>query len=299
MAVEWKQRPEAGNPALTRWFARACLRIGPGFARVLLWPVCAYFFGVRSKERRAVRAFQARVLDAPARTRDVWRTFWTFSQVVLDRVFLLAGRTRGMSLVPQQPEHLARALDRGVGCILLGSHLGSFEASRAIKRDRPEVTLRLVMDRSQSPSATAFLDALNADLAREVLDIGHAGGGGLSLLNALNEGALLAMLADRAGEGERTIAVPFMGGEALFPTGPHEVAMVTQAPIVLFWGLHEGRGRYRIVFEPFPTPEKVERRQREAVIRDSVRRYAARLEARARAAPYNWFNFYDFWADPS
>ena len=26
-----------------------------------------------------------------------------------------------------------------------------------------------------------------------------------------------------------------------------------------------------------------------------IRRYAARLEHHARAAPYNWFNFYDFW----
>jgi hypothetical protein len=26
-----------------------------------------------------------------------------------------------------------------------------------------------------------------------------------------------------------------------------------------------------------------------------IRRYAARLEHHARQAPYNWFNFYDFW----
>jgi Predicted acyltransferase len=27
-----------------------------------------------------------------------------------------------------------------------------------------------------------------------------------------------------------------------------------------------------------------------------MRRYAARLEHYCREAPFNWFNFYDFWA---
>ncbi len=28
-----------------------------------------------------------------------------------------------------------------------------------------------------------------------------------------------------------------------------------------------------------------------------MERYVAMLEALCREAPYNWFNFYDFWAD--
>ena len=32
---------------------------------------------------------------------------------------------------------------------------------------------------------------------------------------------------------------------------------------------------------------------------DLVARFAARLEHYARAAPYNWFNFYDFWKTES
>jgi predicted LPLAT superfamily acyltransferase len=31
------------------------------------------------------------------------------------------------------------------------------------------------------------------------------------------------------------------------------------------------------------------------VLRDLVERYAARVEHHCRTAPYNWFNFYDFW----
>jgi predicted LPLAT superfamily acyltransferase len=30
-------------------------------------------------------------------------------------------------------------------------------------------------------------------------------------------------------------------------------------------------------------------------VEDAVRLYASRLEHYCRDAPYNWFNFYDFW----
>ena len=36
---------------------------------------------------------------------------------------------------------------------------------------------------------------------------------------------------------------------------------------------------------------------RDAAIRAALERYVATLEALCREAPYNWFNFYDFWAD--
>jgi hypothetical protein len=37
--------------------------------------------------------------------------------------------------------------------------------------------------------------------------------------------------------------------------------------------------------------------ERDAAIRAALERYVATLEALCREAPYNWFNFYDFWAD--
>jgi predicted LPLAT superfamily acyltransferase len=300
----WAGQGEAGVPIITRSFARLALAVGPGIARLLLGPICAYFFLVKGDQRRASRAFLNRALGRPATWRDVWRNFWTFSQVVLDRVYLLGQEGRGIELLPEAPEVLAEPVDRGQGCLLLGSHLGSFEASRAIKRARPHVPLRLVMDRQQSPAATAFLEALNPEMAGQVLDVGSGDpassrqpGAGLVLLEALREGALVALLADRPRPHEKTAPVEFLGETAYFPTAPFELALVTQAPLILFWGLHVGRGRYRIVFERLEPPARVPRGERTAAVQACVQRYADRLEVHARAAPYNWFNFYDFWAE--
>jgi predicted LPLAT superfamily acyltransferase len=36
---------------------------------------------------------------------------------------------------------------------------------------------------------------------------------------------------------------------------------------------------------------------RDNLLRDAMQVYVQRLESLCREAPYNWFNFYDFWAD--
>jgi predicted LPLAT superfamily acyltransferase len=62
-------------------------------------------------------------------------------------------------------------------------------------------------------------------------------------------------------------------------------------------GLHRGGNRYDLHFESLVDAPKLERSRRDAQIREWAGIYAARLEHYCRLAPYNWFNFYDFWAD--
>jgi predicted LPLAT superfamily acyltransferase len=43
----------------------------------------------------------------------------------------------------------------------------------------------------------------------------------------------------------------------------------------------------------------VDRRHRDEQLRVVVQQFADRLAHHVRIAPYNWFNFYDFWNDPT
>ena len=295
MQPAWQQRPEAGNPIAMVLFARIALAVGHRLARLFLLPVCSYFFLSRKEERLASREFLGRVLKSDVKLRDVWRHFWTFSQVILDRAFILSNRTSGMKLETEGLEILHRALDEEGGCLMLGSHLGSFEASRAIKERRPEVALRIVMDRTVNAAATGFLEQLNPELAAGVLDISHEPGTVLKLLDTLRDGALVAILADRVRGAEDVISARFLGEQANFPAAPHLFAMLTQSPLILFWGLHQGPGRYRVIFERIDTPPLATRGQRQAALAASVQAFADRLAYYTRQTPYNWFNFYDFW----
>jgi predicted LPLAT superfamily acyltransferase len=63
-------------------------------------------------------------------------------------------------------------------------------------------------------------------------------------------------------------------------------------------GLYRGGNRYDIHFEPLADFSGLARGERAAAQRDAIARYAARLEHYAREAPFNWFNFFDFWHAP-
>ena len=61
-----------------------------------------------------------------------------------------------------------------------------------------------------------------------------------------------------------------------------------------------GGNRYDLHFEMFADQLKLERAQRNVELQQTIQRFADRVAHHARSAPYNWFNFYDFWrADDS
>src|SRR3546814_7556407 len=74
------------------------------------------------------------------------------------------------------------------------------------------------------------------------------------------------------------------------------IAAVLKLPVSLAFGLYRGGNRYDLVFETFEDQGlDLPRAQRATRMAALIQRYAARLEHHARQAPYNWFNFYDFW----
>jgi predicted LPLAT superfamily acyltransferase len=296
VSAEWKRRREGGG-WLGIWLFRNIGRHGGRTAaRLLLYPVTLYYLLRRGEERRDSRAYLQRVLGRPARLRDVARHIHTFAATILDRVFLLGEDMRRFDVTVTGLDDLHRQLDRGQGVLLFGSHLGSFEVLRVLARRRPEFTIRVVLDKAHSPMLTQLLDALNPDIAATVIDGSQDGPAiMLAIQEAAAQGAIVALLVDRAQPGQPVVAAPFLGAPAEFPVAPWLMAAVLKVPVVLAFGLYRGGNRYDLAFESFSDGLDIPRRERAAAIPALIRGYAARLEHYARLAPYNWFNFYDFW----
>jgi predicted LPLAT superfamily acyltransferase len=73
------------------------------------------------------------------------------------------------------------------------------------------------------------------------------------------------------------------------------LAAMLRCPVYLMVGLYRGDNRYDLYFEPLIDGASVDRKERDRVIQSWQLRYVERLEHYCRIAPYNWFNFYDFW----
>jgi predicted LPLAT superfamily acyltransferase len=302
MTAEWKQRPEGGG-LFALWLIRSIGRYGGrALSRLLLYPITLYFLIRRGPERRASRHWLNRALGRPASLWDIARHIHTFASTILDRVFLLGDgperMARRFDVEVSGLDALHAHLDRGRGMLLFGSHLGSFDVLRVLARKRPEYTIRVVLDKAHNPAVTQLLDALNPEVAATVIDAGQDGPAlMLAIQQAVQDGALVALLVDRAHAGGQTIEVPFFGAAAAFPTAPWLIALALKAPVTLAFGLYRGGNRYDLRFEHFCEPLDLPRAQRSTAIADLVRRYVGRLEDVARSAPYNWFNFYNVWED--
>ena len=290
------KRPEGGGQAALRLIRAVAMLFGRPVARAVLYPVAAYFVFRRSPERLASRRFLSRALDRPATLGDVLRHFHTFAAVTLDRVFLLSDRFRRFDVRCHGLEQLHRAMDLERGVLLFGAHFGSFEALRVLSLQRSDVKFRVVIDLEQNPTVSALLNSLNPQLAGTVINARQSGTTvALAIREGLEQKALVTLLADRSRPGNRVIAVPFLGSPAPFPTAAWELAAALHAPVVLCFGIYNGANRYDLHFELFAEEITHDRRNRQATMKHWIGRYAERLEAYVRNAPFNWFNFYDFW----
>lgn len=297
MSTAWRQRPEGGGQFAIRLIRGFSRYFGRAPARLALYPITLYFLIKRGPERRASRAYLSRALGRPATLWDVARHIHTFAATILDRVFLLGDPDmRRFDLRISGTEGVLAQLAQGRGVLLIGSHLGSFEALRGLAQTRPDIEVRAVLDKSQTPAMTQLLEELNPTVAASVIDASQGGVAvTLGIKQAIDAGAMVTLLADRVYPGETVLRAPFLGENAAFPSSPWLIAAALQVPVSLAFGLYRGGNRYDLVFETFSDGLRIERSDRAQALAALAERYARRLEHHARAMPYNWFNFYDFW----
>jgi predicted LPLAT superfamily acyltransferase len=112
----------------------------------------------------------------------------------------------------------------------------------------------------------------------------------------IERGEFVALLADRVGIGDekRTGQVEFLGDRTAFPHGPFLLAILLKCPMVFLVALRAGDGRYEAFAERVAETVVVTEPEDLDVLVDD---YARRLERYCLRAPYQWFNFYDYWSD--
>jgi predicted LPLAT superfamily acyltransferase len=176
------------------------------------------------------------------------------------------------------------------------AHFGSAESLRLIAVDQRHLPLSILLDRQHGRMLMQLLEQLNPELAGNIIDASDRGPQlVLNLKEALQAGRMVGIMADRALATDRAVDVDILGGRARLPVGPWQLAHALQVPVVLGFGVHHGGNRYTARFELFCESLRLPRDGRDAAIAGHAQRYARRLEHHARQAPYNWFNFYDYW----
>ena len=313
MAATWTTHRERGHPGILRFFTWIALHLGRPVARLLLYPIVCYFVIAGGAARAASRDYLKRVLGREARMIDGFRHVHCFASVILDRLYLLNDRHDLFRIEVHGSEVIRRAMQEGLradgrstrGAFVIGAHIGSFEAVRAGGRDERDLRVSMVMYEDNAQYLNQVFAAINPALTEAIIPLGRIDSM-LRVKRALDDGGLVGMLADRTlAEEDGTPAVrelDLLGGRVSIPIGPFRMAAMLKRPVVFIVGLYRGGNRYEVRYEelydfslaaggPGGTRTSAE------AIDAAIAAYVARLEHFCRDAPYNWFNFYDYWND--
>ncbi len=278
---------------LMRWLS---LTLGRTLSRSVLYPIAAYFVLFAPAAKRASKQYLSRAMKRQAWLADGYRHVLSFASVVHDRVYWLSDR-HDLFDIQITGESLIQAYQReGRGVIFMGAHFGSFEALRVLGQ-RNGLDVRMLMYPDNARMVTQTLAAINPALTDSVIALGRSDAV-LRARDHLSEGGCVGILADRSVSGETTgtAEFDFLGSPTNFPVGPFRLAAMLRAPVVFMAGIYLGGNRYHLFFDLIADFGQIAAAQREGAIQQAQARYVGLLEAKCREAPWNWFNFYDFWA---
>ncbi len=294
MSKRWLTQRERGNRWAYQLMLWVSLRIGRKTARTLLYPICTYYVLFSWRASKGIKTFLRRVLQRRVTLKDLFGQYHAFASTLLDRTFILANRRDEFDLKIQNLDILLDRVDRKQGCLLLGSHLGSFDILRATGLATRNAPIKLLMHQENAPILNDVLGKLDPTMLDCIIPVGEPD----TMLRAkecLDAGGLVGMLGDRPLKHEKVVLCDFLGQTAQFPSGPMLLASILKVPVVLFFCLYRGGGRYDIHFELFADTVVIPREDRAQGLQEWTQRYAVRLETYCKMAPNNWFNFYDFW----
>lgn len=270
------------------------LTLGRRPARAVLHLIAAYFLLWAPASRLASRDYLRRALGRAPHWHDLYRHFFTFAATIHDRIYLVNRRFDLFDVEVHGEDILRRLLADGQGLFLMGAHLGSFEVIRALGRQAPDLRVAMLMHQDNAKKINAMLAAINPEAVQDIIGLGHVDAM-LQVRERLEAGGVVGMLVDRSPGDEARFPVNILGADTQLPSGPFRMAALLRRPVVFMTGLYLGGNRYAIHFEPLADFSDVAQGQRDVVVQAAIHRYAALLDHYCRKAPYNWFNFFNFW----
>ncbi len=275
-----------------RFFIFLIRNAGLGAAYGFLALVVVYFVPFAPKATSAIWFYNRRILGyGKLRAfRYLFIHYYRFGQTIIDKIAIAAGmEDRFRFEFDNYPEFL-RILDSGSGVVMIGAHVGSWEAGARFFGDYAR-KMNIVLYDGEAARVKEALESNSTGTGFKVIAVN---GDGLEniirIKNALDAGEYVCFQGDRyvRGSDEATVEADFMGRAARFPRGPFLVASRMRVPVVFYYSMREGgvKGRkYRFSFmEANAKSEK-----------GLLDEYLAATERIVRSYPQQWFNFYKFW----
>jgi predicted LPLAT superfamily acyltransferase len=307
-ARRWFRIAERGSLLGIRFTAWCYRVLGRRICLALVYAIVTYFFLSDAPGRRASRAYLNRVWQHPEGRaslrrrpglRDCFDHYQAFGVSIVDRIAIWSGRGSDFDFEVHGVELVDRLAEEGRGALVLGAHLGSFDALRLLA-ERVETKVNVLMFTEHAQHINRVFQELSPDAGARVIAADPRSVQSVFEIRAcLARGEVVAILGDRveAGDRGRSSPVPLLGGVVELPQAPFLLAQLLGCSVFLMLALRVNDDRYEVFTEKLSGPQKLPRAERDKRVHELVAAYAERLEHHCLKTPYQWFNFYDYWGD--
>lgn len=221
-----------------------------------------------------------------------FRQYQNFTTIHVDRLLVNLGRPvpchgAGPELLKASP---------GEGTILLMSHLGNWEmAARLLMATNRDLQILLYMGIKEKEGVEGVQKEELRRAGVKIIGVQQdqsvpfAAVEGIRLLQA---GGLVSMAGDMVWRADqRRLPVTFLGHRAYVAEAPFVFALVSGAPLRVFFALRAADGGYVCQLSEPIEVRAANREERRLALAAAAQRYADLLAATLRAHPLEWYHF--------
>lgn len=274
-----------------RWLCRVVLYF------VILW---YWVFSVTARQAslcylKKLHAFAGE--QSPFASTPYWphsfRHFMQFGECILDKIEGWLGRVSDQNLQLFGHEYFREHYQKGA--IIIVSHFGNIELLRAVKSEHPQ-KINVLVYQKHATQFNQFLKKLNQHADVNLLSVDELGiETALILQQKLDQGEWIIIAADRVPvQSDRVQYVEFLGEQASWPQGAWILANLLKAPVLAVF-CYRMQDHFEVHISKIAERLNFPRKDRVQAMHDVTRQYVVLLEQHCLRAPYQWFNFYQFW----
>ena len=320
--LHWSQHKEK---AAGYWQIKLLLilfRLFPVFIlRVIAFPVGFFYFLFSKRARIESGRFLQKAAPFVEESKTAKRCrspfgplrhIVSFSLTLVEKIQSWGGKFKFKNIHFQDDdvEELIRELENGKGVFLITSHLGNIDLLRGLARlNRTGVSRKTpmiaVIDTKISDNFSRMLKELNPQSSFDILNAAEIGPHtAIMLEDQLASGTMMTIAGDRTaansgGKGKK-LMIPFLGEDAPFSSGIFYLAVLMKAPVYFVFALRRGdlsiKPEYDMYVHRSNLSFECSRKERYAKSSLLANSFASLLENYCKKNPFQWYNFYDFWA---
>ena len=298
----WSNLQERGvqwGPAALAFIYRI---FGRQVCLIVLGPVIAYFYISGRVQRAASKAYLRRIwqVNAWPGKPGHWHSlqhFYAFGVAMLDKFASWIGDIRRDALDGIDSNQFNAIRNDPHGALILSAHVGNVEIVRALAARHLKRRINVIIHTAHAENFNRLITRFAPQSSVRLIPAAEVGVATAMFLSAaIERGEWVVIMGDRTpvhGTG-RTLSVPFLGAPANLPLGPFLLLNTLKCHAYMLICYRQA-GRHCIHFSKFASRDDPVERDRQAALLAHARKYAAALEGILRVAPFQWFNFYDYW----